>query len=211
MLVVERALKTLSLKDYERRTPELVAQLLSIAEFDGCFALTDHGIAEEDIKAMFVMSEKFFSLLSQVKEKYPFERTKVLPSYKIAQQKNAGWESNSQLRPSTGTYDMKESLPLQYAAATSDGKWPTDQDCPGFEEITKRFMAKCRAVSCVVMRLFAIGLGLNHEEWFVEVHDIENRGNMSTLRYIHYHDMHGKQHLQVTGVQGMFVNTSMIR
>jgi|SRR5579862_1681060 isopenicillin N synthase-like dioxygenase len=105
--------------------------------------------------------------------------------------KNAGWESNSQLRPSTGTHDMKESLQLQYAASTSDGKWPTAQDCPGFEKLTKSFMMKCHAVSCLVMRLFAIGMGLDDEEWFTKVHDIQNPDSMSTLRCILYHDTHG--------------------
>jgi isopenicillin N synthase-like dioxygenase len=83
MPIVDRPLKTLSLKDYERRTPELVAQLLSIAEFDGFFALTDHGITEEEVTAMFAMSEKFFSLPSEVKGKYPFERTKVHSDLKM--------------------------------------------------------------------------------------------------------------------------------
>jgi isopenicillin N synthase-like dioxygenase len=77
MPIIERALKTLSLLDYEKRRPELVAQLLSIAEHDGFFALTDHGINEEEITAMFAMSEKFFSLDSEVKARYPFERAKV--------------------------------------------------------------------------------------------------------------------------------------
>jgi isopenicillin N synthase-like dioxygenase len=86
---------------------------------------------------------------------------------------------------------MKESIQLQYAAATSDGKWPSDQDCPEFEIMAKKFMKKCHAVSCAVMRLFAIGLELEDEDWFAKVHDISDRGSMSTLRCILYHDTLG--------------------
>lgn len=77
MTIKERPLVTISLADYENRLPELVKQLTSIAEESGFFALTDHGITEEEIQAMFTMSEKFFSLPDSVKGKYPFERTKV--------------------------------------------------------------------------------------------------------------------------------------
>jgi len=77
MAILERPLQTLSLVNYETRKSELVAQLISIAENDGFFALTDHGISEEEIATMFAMSKKFFALPESIKSKYPFERTKV--------------------------------------------------------------------------------------------------------------------------------------
>jgi len=80
MTIVDRPIATLSLKNYDSRQQELVAQLLSIAEHDGFFALTDHGITDQEIQTMFAMSEKFFSLPPETKSKYPFERSKVLPS-----------------------------------------------------------------------------------------------------------------------------------
>jgi isopenicillin N synthase-like dioxygenase len=79
MAIIDRPIATISLKDYESRRQELVSQLLSIAENDGFFALTDHGITDQEIQIMFAMSEKFFSLPPETKSKYPFERSKVLP------------------------------------------------------------------------------------------------------------------------------------
>jgi len=77
MPIMERSLKALSLINYETCKEELVETLLFIAEHDGFFALTDHGITEEEIMTMFAMSEKFFALPREVKGKYPFERSKV--------------------------------------------------------------------------------------------------------------------------------------
>jgi len=79
MTIVERPLVAISLKDYENRKPELVKQLVSAAEDSGFFALTDHGITEEEITNMFAMSEKFFALDKSIKSKYFFEREKVPP------------------------------------------------------------------------------------------------------------------------------------
>lgn len=77
MPIIERSSKTLSLSNYERRKEELVATLLSIAERDGFSALTDHGITEAEITTIFAMSERFFALPGEVKENYPFERSKI--------------------------------------------------------------------------------------------------------------------------------------
>jgi isopenicillin N synthase-like dioxygenase len=79
MTIIDRPIATISLRDYDSRKEELVSQLLSIAENDGFFALTDHGISDQEIRTMFAMSEKFFSLSPERKSKYPFERSKVPP------------------------------------------------------------------------------------------------------------------------------------
>lgn len=73
MTIEERPLVTISLANYESRKPELVKQLVSVAEHSGFFALTDHGITEEEIHEMFTLSEQFFSLPTTIKSKYPFE------------------------------------------------------------------------------------------------------------------------------------------
>ena len=88
---------------------------------------------------------------------------------------------------------MKESIQLQFASTSSEGKYPSNDDCPGFEEMARGFMWKCNEVSYQVMRLFAIGLELEDEEWFSKVHDITRGDSMSTLRCIHYHDTEGKE------------------
>jgi hypothetical protein len=81
MTIIERPLVSISLANYSSRKTELVSQLISVAEESGFFALTDHGITEDEISHMFAKSESFFSLPESIKGNYPFERTKVTPSH----------------------------------------------------------------------------------------------------------------------------------
>lgn len=83
MTIIDRQIATISLKDYETRQQELVSQLVSVAESDGFFALTDHGITDQEIQTMFAISERFFSLPPSIKAKYPFERSKVFPHISV--------------------------------------------------------------------------------------------------------------------------------
>jgi isopenicillin N synthase-like dioxygenase len=86
---------------------------------------------------------------------------------------------------------MKESMQLQYNSAAATGKWPSQNDCPDFENVTKGFMSKCNKVSYDVMRLFAMSLGMEDTEWFTKANDIKKADSMSTLRCIHYPDTYG--------------------
>jgi hypothetical protein len=52
--------------------------------------------------------------------------------------KNAGWEKNAQIRPSTGTADQKESMQLQFARM--DGLWPDEKDILDFQRQAEHFM-----------------------------------------------------------------------
>lgn len=62
----------------------------------------------------------------------------------------------AQIRPSTGTPDMKESISLGFH--TQD-KYPTDAVCPGFSTTAKQFMAACQSLSMKLLSCFAVGLG----------------------------------------------------
>lgn len=75
----------------------------------------DHGISKDEIEAQFALSKRFFDLPKDVKGKTPHST-----------RDNNGWEYKAQLRPSTGTYDEKESLWLQRFS-----NWPSEEDIPG--------------------------------------------------------------------------------
>lgn len=85
------------MKDFPSRIDEITSELVKAAETDGFFSLTDTEISVADIEAIFETSASFFALPDEVKGTVPFTR------------KNVGWEKNAQVRPSTGTADMKES------------------------------------------------------------------------------------------------------
>jgi isopenicillin N synthase-like dioxygenase len=97
--------------------------------------LCDHGIPLEDVQAAFDLSARFFALPDEVKAKTPLNG------------KNAGWEKNTQVRPSTGTADQKESMQLQFARM--EGLWPEDEDINGFRTRAERFMTQVQ--ECVLL------------------------------------------------------------
>lgn len=117
---------TISLRDFATRRSTITAELMRASTEVGFFTLSDHGIAQSDIDAMFALSQRFFELPDEVKAKTPLNG------------KNAGWEKNTQVRPSTGTADQKESLQLQFARM--EGLWPADADVAGFRARAEAFM-----------------------------------------------------------------------
>lgn len=111
----------------------------------------------------------------------------------------------AQLRPSTGTYDQKESLWL-----TRGSQWPSDQDVPNFRGTTARFMAKCASISGQVctsaysrfsrakpsrhtadikphngVACFSSALGFD-EDYLVTANDPTQPDCISQLRLLHY-------------------------
>lgn len=72
-----------------------------------------------------------------------------------------GHEFRSQVRPSTGYADPKESIQLGFGLGEDMTKsWPSDEDCPGFRAGAEAFMKETQALSIKVMELLAEGLGL---------------------------------------------------
>jgi len=92
--------------------------------------LCDHGIPQSDVDAAFALSQEFFALPNEVKAKTKHNG------------KNMGWETNAQIRPSTGTADQKESLQLQFARM--EGMWPADSDVPNFRKRAEKFMRQAQ-------------------------------------------------------------------
>ena len=77
----------------------------------GFFTVTNHGVPEAAIEAAFDASAGFFARpLEDKHEASPF-----------AAQHNAGYEYMSQVRPSTGTADQKESLQVTARGGAMDG------------------------------------------------------------------------------------------
>lgn len=75
----------------------------------------DHGITKEEIETQFNTSTRYFSLPREVKQKIPHSVST-----------GNGFEYKAQFRPSTNTYDQKESLWLQRYS-----EWPAEEDIAG--------------------------------------------------------------------------------
>ncbi|GME64275.1 Oxoglutarate/iron-dependent oxygenase [Neofusicoccum parvum] len=170
----ERTIPRISLRDFDSRVDEITAELVRAAETDGFFSLTDTGISVEEIEVMFNASERFFALPEEQKATVPWSP------------KNVGWEKNAQIRPSTGTADMKESYQLQFGSNMKDpDSWISEQILPGFKPRAREFMFRTQAVSEKVMLCLARGLGFA-DDYFIKAHDVSRPEAQSVLRLIHY-------------------------
>jgi isopenicillin N synthase-like dioxygenase len=170
---LNRAIPTISLRDYESRVDEITKELVHASENVGFFCIVDHGISRETVDSMFDNSAKFFSLEDSVKCKVPF-----------SPKNNAGWEKNAQIRPSTGAVDRKESYQMQFGAGM-EGKWLDDSDINGFKTKSLSFMREVQSVSEKLMVCFARGLGFA-DDYFVKAHDVSRAESQTVARLLHY-------------------------
>ncbi len=145
---VDRPVPRISLRDFDARMDTITAELVAAAENVGFFVLTDHAIPQAAIDAQFAAAERFFVLPDEVKAKTPFSTAR-----------NAGWEKNSQVRPSTGCADRKESYQVQFSDEHMAGRWVSEHDLPGFRAQSLAFMHACHGLSQKLMVCLARGLG----------------------------------------------------
>lgn len=121
---------------------------------------------------MFDKSEMFFSLPLDIKRTVPWNP------------QNVGYENRSQIRPSTGAADQKESYQLQFGE-NMKGLWIADEHVPGFKVKSLSFMHTMQVVSEKLMICFARGLGFP-DDYFIKAHDISRPNCQTVLRLLHY-------------------------
>ena len=170
---LDRPIPTISLANFDSRIDDITAQLISAAENEGFFCVVDHSIPREQVDEIFNESARFFSLPDDVKAEVPFSSAH-----------NAGWEKNSQIRPSTGAADKKESYQMQFGK-NMEGKWLDDSALPGFQAKSMKFMHAVQAVSEQLMLCFARGLGFP-DDYFIKAHDIKRPESQTVARLLHY-------------------------
>ncbi|KAF4125818.1 Isopenicillin N synthase [Geosmithia morbida] len=168
----DRPIPQISLANFESRVDEITEQLVTAAEQVGFFAIVDHGVTTEQIDSMFAMSERFFALPNETKSTVAWNPN------------NVGWEHKSQIRPSTGAADQKESYQLQFGEHMK-GMWISEDACPGFHDQSWSFMHLVQGVSEKLMICFARGLGFP-DDFFVRAHDVTKPNCQSVLRLLHY-------------------------
>lgn len=169
---VERDIPKIDLSDFSQRKQAVADELWTAATEIGFFQLINHGISETLIDEAFTASEHFFSLPQEVKAKYP-----------LAPGTNAGWEYKSQVRPSTGTADQKESYQITLPRMTK--LWPQSDELAGFKATMLAFERQNWALAMKVLSCFAQRLGFDIDT-FTEGHDPLREEYQSTLRLIHY-------------------------
>lgn len=166
----EREVCRISLADLDTRRPQIADELWSAATDIGFFELVDHGIDLAEVGRAFELAEAFFALPDEVKARRP-------------KRFNSGWESLTQVRPSVGTPDQKESY--QVTLSDMEGLWPTADELAGFAETIRAFEQHCWALAMEVLSLFADKLGFERD-FFTRAHDPSAPTYQSTLRLLHY-------------------------
>ncbi len=123
--VKAREVPLIDMSDFEARKRE-IADLLWQASTDiGFFQIVNHGLPQAQTVEAFDLCARFFAL--------PHDTKATMPMLKGT---NAGWEYKSQVRPSTGTADNKESY--QSTRPLMKELWPGDA-LPGFMAVMLAF------------------------------------------------------------------------
>jgi isopenicillin N synthase-like dioxygenase len=169
--IKHRDVRKIDLSNFEARKQEIADQLWEASTQIGFFQLINHGIPQELIDEGFDMTARFFALPPEVKATMPLERGT-----------NAGWEYKSQVRPSTGTADNKESYQITLPRMAK--LWPGDA-LPGFKATMMALERANWAVGMKVLSCFALKLGFK-PDFFTEAHDPMSQEYQSTLRLLHY-------------------------
>lgn len=167
-----RDVPRIDMSRFEARKAEIADQLWNAATGVGFFQLVNHGLPQEQIDEAFDMTARFFALPHETKAQYP-----------LGKGANAGWEFKSQVRPSTGTADQKESY--QITQPRMARLWPTGEELPGFKAAMLAFERANWALGMKVLSCFALKLGFP-ADFFTDRHDPLSLDYQSTLRLLHY-------------------------
>ncbi|GAS97587.1 dioxygenase 2OG-Fe(II) oxygenase superfamily protein [Mycolicibacterium canariasense] len=165
-----REVRRISLAGLPGRRSQIADELWSAATDIGFFQVVDHGIDLADVRNAFAAAERFFALPEEVKSRRP-------------KRFNSGWEQLTQVRPSVGVPDQKESY--QITLSNMDGLWPGEDELPGFRATMLDFERKCWALAMELLSLFADKLDFDRD-FFTRAHDPASPTYQSTLRLLHY-------------------------
>lgn len=171
-VTTERPIRRIDLSDFEARKDAIADELWDAAVDVGFFQIVNHGIDLETVRGAFAISARFFALPAEVKAQYPLE--KALTS---------GWEFKSQVRPSIGVPDEKESY--QIALPNMAGLWPSDEVLEGFKSTILDFERQCWELAMRVLSCFAEKLDFP-SDFFAIAHDPDAADYQSALRLLHY-------------------------
>ena len=129
----------------DMRADDAGARMWDAATTVGFFTVVNHGVDEETIAAGFAASRAFFAQDQGEKEaQSPF-----------APRLNSGYEYMTQVRPSTGTADRKESLQITAREGAMDGRWPATPAT--FEADARALLGASRGLAARILDLIEPG------------------------------------------------------
>jgi isopenicillin N synthase-like dioxygenase len=154
---------------------EIAQQLWDAATSVGFFTVTGHGVLQATIDSAFDASETFFSQsVEEKQDQSPF-----------AAPLNSGYEFMSQVRPSTGLADQKESLQITARTGCMDGQWPAGVD---FQPKTSALMEAAQEVAGRILSYLEPKAIPDMKEpgTLAKSHTLWADDGQCTLRLLHY-------------------------
>lgn len=155
---------------------QVANEMWKAAKDVGFFTVINHGIPQESIDSIFSVSETFFGTFTkEEKEKQsPFSRAL-----------NSGYEFMTQVRPSTGTNDQKESIQISARHGCMENRWPSTPS--DFQTTSKNMIQLSHELACKIVSLLEVK-GCPHLEpgTLAKSHTLWNDDGQCTLRLLHY-------------------------
>ncbi|XP_018977738.1 2-oxoglutarate-dependent dioxygenase htyE-like isoform X2 [Cyprinus carpio] len=170
--VYELKKTSVSVDNLEKLSEELRRAFIEV----GFVYLKNTGINQDEVDKVMGVSKKFFCLPESMKK--PFCRGS------FSCNGNHGWisvetESLNPQRPG----DLKEAF--NTASLCSDINWPSE-GVDDFRDVQVSFFLRCKELSLRVLRLMALGLGLEAEVFLSAHKHIGSDVNGTTLRSLYY-------------------------
>jgi isopenicillin N synthase-like dioxygenase/tRNA(Arg) A34 adenosine deaminase TadA len=152
---------------------EVANQLWEAATQVGFFSVTNHGIDQALIDKAFEMSANFFEQSVEEKEKQSPGDMSV----------NSGFEYFSQVRPSTGVADQKESLQITARQGCMEGRWPNTH----FREMSEAFLEAANNLAGRILDLLEPRAAPQVQPGtLANSHTLWGDDGQCTLRFLHY-------------------------
>ena len=161
--------------DFSLDDNSISQQLWDAATTVGFFTVIRHGVPAATIQAGFDASAAFFAReLEAKREASPF-----------AAHLNSGYEFMSQVRPSTGTADQKESLQITAREGAMNGRWPSEP--ASLEPASKALLEASHGLASRILSLLEPRAcpSLPHGT-LASSHRLWAEDGQCTLRMLHY-------------------------
>ena len=161
-------------------TPAEVAQnLWEAATQVGFFTIVGHGIDASVIDNAFGASQTFFvQSVADKKQQSPLDMSI-----------NCGYEHFSQIRPSTGVADQKESIQITARAGCMDGHWPDAE----FRNATEALLNAAHKLACCLLDLLEpMATPQVPPGTLLKSHTLWQDDGQCMLRLLHYPELEAK-------------------
>ena len=165
------------------RDPKAVEIISKVSRDVGFFYLVGHGLSEEEIDSVFNESKALFAL--SVDEKTKLSDKSLSRGYTAMQEQTFSASKQTEGDTKEGYYIGRD-IPMDHpkynpAKLSGPNQWPDPSKLPNFQRIMTDFHTKTNDLAVRVVRLIALGLGLEESHFDEAFED-----SIATLRLIHY-------------------------